>query len=154
MKEMHEGGEGWQYIDTWRKCIREGGRGGIILIHEGNAWGRGGVALYTDTWRKCPGEGRGAIHRYMKEVHKGGGAVWHYTDTWRKCPGEGRGAIHGYMKEVHEGGEGWHYYYVARATLIPKPSHLHVHTASTYNVNVECCGTYSSPTRIMYQKQE
>ena len=36
---------------------------------------------------------------------------------------------------------------VAIATLIPKPSHLHVHTASTYNVNVECCGTYSCPNK-------
>ena len=55
------------------------------------------------------------------------------------------------MKEMHQGGGGLGLYVlwsvVARATLIPKPSHLHVHTASSCNVNMECCGTYSSPKK-------
>ena len=54
------------------------------------------------------------------------------------------------MKEMHEGEERGGIIMVcsiARATLIPKPSHLFVHTARTNNVNVECCGMYSSPNR-------
>ena len=54
------------------------------------------------------------------------------------------------MKEMHEGEERDGIIMVcsiARATLIPKPSHLHVHTARINNVNVECCGMYSSPNR-------
>ena len=54
------------------------------------------------------------------------------------------------MKEMHQRGGGLACIMVcsiARATLIPKPAHLHVHTASTCDVNVECCGMYSSPNK-------
>ena len=64
------------------------------------------------------------------------------------------------MKEMHEGGgrgEGggvalWSV--VALATLIPKPSHRDVHTASTYNdCECECCGMYSSPNRKCFRNK-
>ena len=56
------------------------------------------------------------------------------------------------MKEMHQrgGGLGLHVLWsvdIARVTLIPKPAYLHVHTASSCNVNVECCGTYSSSNK-------